>query len=376
MEIKRVAIIEPVGGHGGMDYYDYGLALGLASANLEVYYFTSNNTKLRHYNNVKTRFTFRNIWDNNSLKYLYFINGYLKSFINSKKLKIDIIHLHLFNFTLQNILIVLMGKLFHFKVILTIHDVNSFYNLSKRVYEKIVLILVDGIIVHNKDSLRELKKKGHKLPLVKVIPHGNYIPFITINKRDKEQSNEVLKLLFFGQIKEVKGLDILLKAMRKAIDKGANLELTIAGRPSKISFDRYLELIDVLNLGKHVKTVLKYIDDDKVSNYFLNSDLVVLPYKMISQSGVLLLTMSYGTPVLVSNLPSFIDIVKNDFNGYVFESENIEDLTDKLVYIFTKRRYLERITHHANETISNRFDWTNIGKLTKDFYIKILNYEG
>jgi len=128
----RVAIIEHVGGHGGMDYYDYGLAYGLGVNGLDVSYHTCNATKSRKFVGVDTFYTFGNLWNHSKvIRIGYLFWGYFVSFKKESKLKTPIVHLHLFNFTLQNVFILIFAKLFSFKIILTIHDVNSFYNLSK-----------------------------------------------------------------------------------------------------------------------------------------------------------------------------------------------------------------------------------------------------
>ena len=61
MEIMKIALVEHVGGHGGMDYYDYGLAYGLGSNNISVSYHTSNETNMRIFDNVHTYYTFGNL---------------------------------------------------------------------------------------------------------------------------------------------------------------------------------------------------------------------------------------------------------------------------------------------------------------------------
>jgi len=111
------------------------------------------------------------------------------------------------------------------------------------------------------------------------------------------------------------------------LKKGGKFQLTIAGRPSHTSFESYKSLIKELNLSKHVQTYLRYIKNDEIANFYRQADLVVMPYKMISQSGVLLLSMSYRKPVLVSNLPSFTDIIIHRENGFVFQSNNTNDLS-------------------------------------------------
>lgn len=373
MEISDIAIIEHVGGHGGMDYYDYGLAYGLGANKIAVNYHTCNETNIRKFDNVETYHTFGNLWKKNKvLRMILLLKGYLKSFFSAKKNKVQVVHLHFFNFTVQNFILIFFTKFFPFKTIVTVHDVFSFFNMSNRVSENYILKWADGIIVHNQASLNDLKSKHSNLSEITIIPHGNYLPFI--NKiKDLQNNSETLKILFFGQIKEVKGLEILLEALKIAVEKNKKIHLTIAGKPSRTDFKKYTELIDDLCLKENVTAVLRYIDDPEIEKFYKNSDLIVLPYKMISQSGVLLLSMSYGLPVLTSDLPAFTEIISDNNTGFTFESENSKSLANKLIEIYDNRDLLYKVSVNSNRLIKEEFDWRYIGKKTKEFYQHTIN---
>ena len=123
-------------------------------------------------------------------------------------------------------------------------------------------------------------------------------------------------------------------------------------------------------MKENVTTILRYIDDNEIQAIFENSDLVILPYRMISQSGVLLLSMSYGLPVLTSNLPAFTEIITDNYTGFTFETESPESLANKLIEIHYNRKLLDRVTNNSIELINREFDWRNIGKKTKNFIIR------
>jgi glycosyltransferase involved in cell wall biosynthesis len=66
-------------------------------------------------------------------------------------------------------------------------------------------------------------------------------------------------------------------------------------------------------LGDGIKLNLNYLDDDQIQ-YFLNAaDVVVLPYKKLTNSGVLFLAMSFGKPVICSDQGSASEIIKDNF---------------------------------------------------------------
>ena len=71
----------------------------------------------------------------------------------------------------------------------------------------------------------------------------------------------------------------------------------------------------------------RFISHSDVSYYYSAADIVILPYRKIYQSGVLMMSLSYKKPVVVSDLPSFKEIIDDNRTGYVFESENSLDLS-------------------------------------------------
>lgn len=368
----KIALIEPIGGHGGMDFYDYGLAQGLGKNNIEVHYFTSSQTNCRNYKNVTTHLFFRNVWNasNKVVRLYYFLDGYLRSFKAADNLGIKIIHLQFFDLGWLNFLLIHLASLFKFKKVLTLHDVSSFKSKDRSSIEKFILKQFSQIIVHNKVSYQELSEKINSIQKVKIIPHGNYLPFVD-ELAYSPKADEKLKLLFFGQIKKVKGLDVLLKAVSIAKEKNKNIHLTIAGKPWHDSKEIYLELIRSLGLNDFVTANFKFIPNETVADYFEEADVVVLPYKKIYQSGVLLLSMSYGRVTLASDLPAFKEIVEDGKTGFLFREGNPNDLAHVILKISKKKGTLNDIRENTSQMLHSKFDWAKIGAQTQLIYKKL-----
>jgi D-inositol-3-phosphate glycosyltransferase len=365
-----IGIIEPVGGHGGMDYYDYGLAYGLGLNNIEVFLFTSSETLERNYQNVTTFYYFKNMWRSNFvIKSMKYIMGHIKAFMYLKRNKAKLVHLHFFSFRSIDYIILLIASLYKLKKVITVHDINSFDKSGNKIVERLCYKLIDGVIVHNKTSAKSLLEKNNMIKNVAIIPHGNYLPFIKPLQFEKQK---VFTILFFGQIKNVKGVEILLNAAAIIKKRGFFFKLIIAGRPWKSDSQYYSELIKSLALEEVVETEFRYIEDNEISSFFKKSDLIVLPYKEIYQSGVLLLTMSYSKPVLCSDLDPFKEIIIDAENGFLFKSENANDLADKLIFIIENPKILLNVIKAANDTITMQYAWPNIGLITRDFYTKII----
>ncbi|WP_445956148.1 glycosyltransferase [Yeosuana sp.] len=365
VNLESISIIDPVGGYGGMDYYDYGLSYGLSTNKLEVLYFSCNSTSYRDFENVTLYTPFGNIWKVNKFKRgYYFIKGYLNSFIKSKKLNSEVFHFHFFDLGFLNVIVLVLASFFYQKKVVTLHDLNPFYGRPYSFLEKIAVKLIDGIIVHNQTSKKELLKKGLKVHKIAIIPHGNYFPFVSMLPEPK--IGKVINLLFFGQIKEVKGLDILLKAMKIVVNENTMFKLTIAGKPWKIDSGIYEKMIVNYGLDNFVERQFHFIEDNEVEFFFQKADVVILPYKQIYQSGVLLLTLSYGRTVITSDLKPFKDIITHNINGFIFESENAESLANCILKL--NQENILKTTLNSKDLIKDKFNWSKIGCETIRFY--------
>ena len=194
-------------------------------------------------------------------------------------------------------------------------------------------------------------------------------------QKDKERSRKRLEipnnkkvLLFFGMIKEVKGLDILLYALKDVIKENPDVLLLIAGKAWENDFTNHQRIIDENNLSAYCLLHTKFIPHDEVEHYYCAADLVVLPYKKIYQSGVLVMTLSYGKPALVSDLPPLKEVVTDMQTAFLFESENSISLAEKLNLILLDPEKLEQVRINGEELINTKYDWDEIGRQTKQAY--------
>jgi len=175
-------------------------------------------------------------------------------------------------------------------------------------------------------------------------------------------------LLFFGQIKDVKGLDLLLEAMPEVLKKHPGAVLLIAGKPWKSDFSAYEAQMERLAIRERCITHIRFIPDDDVPLYYGACELVVLPYRRIYQSGVLLMAMSYGRPVLTSDLDSFADVIEEGKTGMMFTACDSQALANRLIQALSDPESLHRIANSGQQFVSKNFNWDQIGKMTIDCY--------
>jgi glycosyltransferase involved in cell wall biosynthesis len=376
---RKVAIIDTLGAHGGsFHFYTFGQCIGLSNAGVQLSLYANNETENPHIKGVHFYSFYNNLF---SSKYkwisgLRWVVGTLKSVLHARLQGISVFHLHIFYTNILILFNLFLVKLLFGKVVLTVHDVTSFDSENEStIISKFIYNLTDIVLTHNAFSKNEIiKVTSISSSNIYIIPHGNYTPFISI-QNDKSNSKEKLNLpkdktilLFFGMIKKVKGLEILLEAFKKVVDTNSDIVLLIAGKPWENDFAEYQKIIDRNNLSKHIILHTKFIPHEDVEHYYCASDLVVLPYKKIYQSGVLMMTLSYERPALVSDLPPLIEVITDNENGFLFASEDEEDLTDKIIKIISDKENLEKVRLKGIETVNTKYGWDEIGRLTKKAY--------
>lgn len=123
-------------------------------------------------------------------------------------------------------------------------------------------------------------------------------------------------LLFFGFIRDYKGLDLLLKAYADPRLEGKKVQLVVAGEFYN-NGAQYAELEKQLGLQGRVLWHTHFIADDQVRVYFSAADLIVQPYKTATQSGVTQVAYHFCKPMLVTNVGGLAEIVPDGKVGYV-----------------------------------------------------------
>ncbi|HTO38043.1 MAG TPA: glycosyltransferase [Brumimicrobium sp.] len=133
-----------------------------------------------------------------------------------------------------------------------------------------------------------------------------------------ELSADKKYLLFFGLIRDYKGLDNLLQAL-PALDE--NVHLIVAGEVYG-SFEKYQKIIDENNIQDRVHLFLNYIPDEMVSFYFAMASAVILPYKSGTQSGIIAIAQHFNTPVVATDVGGLSEFIQNESDGLIVQADN------------------------------------------------------
>ena len=378
----KVGIIDPVGAKAGMDYYDLLLSLGLSESNCEVFLYSNfdTNTVAIHYRKLffnidvgKLSAIISNFW------------GFYKALVDAKKNKVDWILLHVFRAGLFDLFTFSLVKLMRFKLVAIVHDIESLDTLSIPIIRKIVIgALPDKRVVHNQFSKDQLSKSisVSAAKTISVVPHVNFTSLfekyhsnyslleslknntLVLNNLDSRLSDLVKSqkpiILFFGQIKKVKGLDILIDALPLCI---TDVHLVIAGKLRNENWEKYDNQITNKKSADKIISIIRHITDEERDVLFAISTCITLPYRVIYQSGVLLMAMSFPLPIIASDLGPNRDIINDHLNGLLFQSENAADLAQKIDDLVSGKVDATQLKNQALLDIKYRFSYQEIGKL-------------
>jgi D-inositol-3-phosphate glycosyltransferase len=290
----------------------------------------------------------------------------------------------LFDRTLLNIYYKLLGK----KLVLTAHNIDAQQrdggnSSANRLSLGFSYRLMDHIFVHTDKMktqlIEEFNVDGAKIT---IIPHGilNTSPSLGLSKSEARNRLNLKSrdkvLLFFGYIAPYKGLEYLIHALEQLRVNDKSFKLIIAGRIKDCPYWAKIEhTIQDLGLGKHIVKLTRHIPDDEVEIFFKSSDVLVLPYKFIFQSGVPFLSYSFGLPVIAADVGSLREVVIEGKTGMICRKEDPADLADKIRRYFDSELYrdLEENMKYIKQYANEEYSWNKIGATIHGVYGTLLN---
>ena len=199
---------------------------------------------------------------------------------------------------------------------------------------------VDGFVAMSDSVLEDLSQFDTVKPRV-FCRHPLYDNFGP--RTSREESLKFLGLdlgqrymLFFGLIRDYKGLDLLLRAYADSRFRKMNVKLIVAGEFYSGS-EKYFELEKELGLEGMVVWKSDFVPDSEVRYYFGAADIIVQPYKSATQSGVTQIAYHFEKPMLVTDVGGLAEIVPDGKVGYVVNPVENE-IADALVDFFENNR--------------------------------------
>ncbi|GFN23665.1 glycosyltransferase family 4 protein [Thermanaeromonas sp. C210] len=264
------------------------------------------------------------------------------------------------------------------KIVYTVHNVLphdtslKYREVFKRVYHE-----VDALICHTEQARKELIS-GFNVPEQKiwVIPHGPL--FHDRPKIEQEEAKARLNLagknvvLHFGSLRPYKGTEFLLQAWEWVAKAHPKAILLLAGHGEPSYLEEIRRLIARLEIQKQVRCDFRYIPDEELPVYYQAADIVVYPYRDITQSGALLTGMAFGKAIVATAVGGFKETIISGKTGLLVSYGDVRGLANALNELIDNPVKREQLGREVSFYLKQHYSWEAIAKKTLDCYECIL----
>lgn len=304
-----------------------------------------------------------------------------------KKKKIDVLHIHVSTITRETVYYVLslitVAKKLGIKIFYTFHDVGSFEEyaggeeLLKTFYS-----LFDAATIGNEGELKKFKKFQISNKNIKIARHGLYsiFDFKKYNRKTARQHLGIPQdkkvILNFGILRDYKGFDDTIKAMPEILKSVPNAFLLVSAGVRVYDGSKLLKnLVSDLKLKKQTKLSFDFVNSSEIELIFKAADLVVLPYRQVSQSGILNIALNFHKPVILSNLFAEANIVQNKMGKIVRPGQPAE-IAKATIRLLNNKQFYDRCQTNMKNYTKNDCTWKETALVIKKLIYDLLSKNG
>ncbi len=218
--------------------------------------------------------------------------------------------------------------------VLTAHDVVPREQRNMQAWGE-ALAAVDRVVVHSQRAEERLAELGVDRSRIVRIPHAVF----DASARAEPAPPTGATILFFGLIREYKGLDTLVRALPAVAERVPDVRLVVAGDPLD-PVEPLQRLAGELGLAVRVEWRLGYVPASAISGLLEEVTLLALPYRAIDSSGVLATALGHGRPVVVSDVGALPDAVRDFGAGRIVPVDDPDALAAACIELLTDREAL------------------------------------
>lgn len=392
--LKTIFIVDSIGEHRGLHYHNFPLSSELSYLGLRVVLLSTPETCVHELlpNNIETRGIFKAIYGDKSkiIRGINYIFALIKLIYLAFKEKPQIIHFHFFQIPILDLISILILRVFNFSIISSIHDILPLHlkfdvnKFSASIY-KLIYKYSTGLNVHSNYVYRiilelypNFKSKTFLTPL------GNYLGFHSFMSSKYRLSQCQAKvsiglseiesvLLIFGTIKPNKRLDWVIESFYFVVKHHKHTRLVIVGSLQDRTIDREVLLTKKLGLENNVIFRLEKISDEDLFIYLTAADIVVFPYEYIYQSAGIIMAMSFGKPIIVTDVGSNSELIQSGKTGLVIDMKKPMELAHAINHLLINHDEAREMGYAAFDFVQQHYSWKKIAEKTLYNYQRISN---
>jgi glycosyltransferase involved in cell wall biosynthesis len=200
--------------------------------------------------------------------------------------------------------------------------------------------MIDSTIVISEAVAKEVRTR--KIRRVAVIENG--IPISNFRSVSPEPLGSMAKLITVGRLcPSEKGQDVLIRAVKRCVDRGIDVECTFVGSPAIGDFDT-LPALEALTATLQLEDRIQFTQGrTDVATLLAGANIFVLPSRREGFGLALVEAMAAGLPVIVSNIEGPADIVTDGIDGILFECGSDVQLAEKIVALLQSPSLAEEL---------------------------------
>ena len=364
---------------GGAETHLYSLIKKQVKEKKKIYviYLKGNDYWKKYYNKIGVKVFKINFENNLNIFRFFFVVAKIKKIIS--KYNPDIIHAHLLTMELIGAIIKFNLK-DKFKFIVTKH-LDSFFLEASYGHRKILKgLIIDKFIINQSNKVICISKQVKKY-FNQAIPHKNkykviYYGFSVFNFKSSSNIKKVLNqfrkknkikkkdTVFCNVARHVKQKSIhtILKAFSIYIQDKKNTKLILVGKGPETR--NLKDLCDELEISRNVIWINNY---ENIKDIYLLSNVFILSSKYEGLGLVLLEALSSKIPIIATNTSAIPEIIKNNYNGLLFDPGDYKSLATKLKKI-QQNDLRKKILKNGYNFIKKKFDLNKMNYLTNKIY--------
>ena len=353
-------------------YYDKALCSALANTGHDLHFFTTKylydevltypdtfKVDFHYFQQLEFSFLLKFPIIRRGLRLLSYPLDHWRLLQKCRQDRPDVIHLQWSRVPIFDLWFIKQVQKMGIPVIHTVHDVVPLFSQGKMAGNLgDIFSQVDALVVHTADSQRQMLEQYPQISAnhIHIIPHLEEGVFIPPNANRKQARNHLKiapatpMILFFGNVKYYKGVDLLPEIFHRTKAIYPDLQLWIVGKPDteddKIIVDK-LKMIEGVNVRD------TFIPYEELWMCHLATDISIYPYRNIFQSGALLAGLSFGCAVVVTDVGGLPDGV--DGNGWIVPPENPQAFADALIEALSDKSRLHKMGQRSRQIIDERF---------------------
>jgi glycosyltransferase involved in cell wall biosynthesis len=266
------------------------------------------------------------------------------------------------------------------KLVYTVHNVlpHDSDDRHRSVFRGVYGIM-DLLVCHTRLSQQQLINE-FAIPSGKttVIQHGPlFKDTVRVDGKDARKrlgiSQDLTVILFFGTIRPYKGIEFILESWKILAETTENAVLLIAGSGEAGYLETVTGCIDRMGIGKTVIPHFRYISSEDLPLFFEASDILVYPYKDITQSGALLTGMTFGKPIVATAVGGIGETLRHGENALLVEYGNCNQLAAGLATLIANPHERQRLGTAARAGQERTHSWQEIAQQTANCYRELLS---